>query len=59
MNGVVENPLMLQVLMHRKKRLSRAMKVVSLYRCKTVSELLIAIQKDLDIINERIEKETK
>jgi hypothetical protein len=59
MNGVVTDPIILQALLHHKKRLQRTLQMVSLYRCRTVSELLIALQKDLDEVNKKIEEETK
>jgi hypothetical protein len=59
MNGVVENSLKFQVLQSHKKRLQRTLQMVSLYKVRTLSDLVIALQKDLDSVEARIKEETK
>jgi hypothetical protein len=59
MNGVVKDPIVLQALLHHKKRLQRTLQMVSLYKCRTLSELVIALQKDLDSVEAQIKEETK
>lgn len=59
MNGIVENSLKFQALQRYKHRLERTIQVISVYRVRTVSELLIAMNKDLDKVNEQLKEESK
>ena len=59
MNGVVTDPIKFNNLQHKRQYIITAMTWIAEYQKSTVSELLIAMQKDLDEVNRKIEEETK
>ena len=60
MNGVVDNSLFLNALLRHKNKIKDTLDMISLYeKSKTVAELIISLQKDLDVIEEQIKEVTK
>ena len=57
MKGVVTNPTKFNMLKHHKQRLIETMTFIAEYQKRTVSELLIAMQKDLDEVERKINEE--
>jgi len=58
-HGVVTNSIKFNSLQHHRQRIIDAMTFIAEYQKTTVSELLIAMNKDLDKVNEQIKEESK